>query len=356
YAFKGVFGYYKGYFSIFQPEGVEALAVGRRGDWYKIKLSKTQTAWANKNSVEKLPSGILPPHSYLSSIRFHNLDNKLIVEFPLKGKHPFRIIEENRRSIKIQLFGVTSDTDWIRYDFSDSIIELATWFQPEEELYEFHLQLTQDIWGYDTYYKGNTFYFQINKPPVNLRTLRGKTIIIDPGHSGDPGAIGPTGYTEAEANLGIALALKEKFTSKGALVVMTREDTSHVDLYTRPEIAYINNADLFISIHNNALPDGVNPFVNNGSSTYYYHPNSLNLARFVQKELTNATKLGDYGLYHGNLAVNRPTQYPAILVECAFMIIPEQEAMLKTKKFRNKAANAIVKGTENFLKRFNDGK
>jgi len=60
----------------------------------------------------------------------------------------------------------------------------------------------------------------------------------------------------------------------------------------------------------------------------------------------------DFGLYHGNLAVNRPTQYPAILVECAFMIIPEQEALLQTEDYRRKIAHAIARGVEVFLKEY----
>jgi N-acetylmuramoyl-L-alanine amidase len=349
------YGPRRGYLSIFQPEGVEVLAVGAEGEWYKIKLSKSQVGWVKEASVERLPKGILPPNSYLSLIRTYGDDDKLVVKFPLSGKHPFRIIEDDKRTVRIQLFGVTSNTDWIRYDFTDKLIRLATWSQPEEGLYELKLELTQDIWGYDSYYKGNTFYFQLNKPPSHVRKLKGKTIVVDPGHSKDPGAIGPTGYTEAEANLAIALALRKELQSKGANVVMTREDNSHVELYDRPMIAKLNDADLFVSIHNNAVPDGVNPFTNNGTSSYYYHPHSIDLARYIHTEMLKATGLPDHGLYHGNLAVNRPTQYPAVLVECAFMMIPQQEAMLKTDKFRKKVAKAILKGISNFLKEYNNG-
>jgi N-acetylmuramoyl-L-alanine amidase len=344
----------RGYFSIFQPEGVQALAVGAEGDWYKLRLSRTQSAWAHRNSVEKLQAGILPPRSKLKVIRTYGDADKLVVEFPLSGKHPFRVFEDDRRTIRVQLFGVTSDTDWIRYDFSDGLIDLASWSQPEEGLYELKLLLTEDIWGYDSYYRGNTFYFVLNKPPIDIDHLAGKTIVIDPGHSSDPGAIGPTGYTEAQANLAIALTLREMLLRKGVKVVMTRSDDSHVELYDRPAIALLNDADLFVSIHNNALPDGVNPFVNNGTSSYYYHPHSINLARAIHAEMLKETGLSDYGLYHGNLAVNRPTQYPAVLVECAFIILPEREAMLKTSEFRKKAARGIVKGIESFLKEFKD--
>jgi len=345
----------KGYLSIFQPEGVEATVVSAEGDWYRLRLSQTQFGWVARQSVEELPKGVMPPRSYLSSIRTHSAADHVLVEFPLNGKHPFRIIEDDRRTIRIQLFGVTSNTDWIRYDFSDSLIDLAAWSQPEPDLYELKLALTRDIWGYDSYYSGSTFWFRLNRAPADVGRIRGKTIVIDPGHSRDPGAIGPTGYTEAEANLELARVLKKELRRRGAKVVMTRQDDRHVPLYDRPGVARANDADLFVSIHNNALPDGVNPFTNNGSSTYYYHLHSMDLARSIQKSLLEATGLNDYGLYHGNLAVNRPTQYPAVLVECAFIILPEQEAMLKTEKFRKRVAEGIVEGFEHFLKEYDRG-
>ena len=345
----------KGYFSIFQPEGVEALVVGAEGDWYIARLSASNYAWIYNQSVEKLPAGLMPPSSYLTTVRTYAAEDRTLVEFALSGKHPFRIIEDDSRTLRVQLFGVTSDTDWIRYDTRDSLIKIATWSQVEQDLYELKIELYNDIWGYDTYYKGNTFYLQLNKAPEETWRLKGKTIVVDPGHSSDPGAIGPTGYLEAEANLGIALVLRDILKAAGARVVMTRDDNSDVALYERPVIAKAADADLFVSVHNNALPDGVNPFENYGVSTYYYHPHSIELARAVQRELKKATGLPDYGLYHGNLAVNRPTQYPAILVECTFMMIPEQEARLKTYKFREKTARAIARGIEDFLKEYDRG-
>jgi len=343
-----------GYFSIYQPQGVEALVVGQDADWYRLKLSHSQYAWAHTGSVVPLPEGVLPAASRLPAIRLHSFEDHVLVEFPLAGKHPYRIYEDNRRVLRVQLFGVTTNTDWIRYVSNESLVELATWSQPEDGLYELKLTLGRDLWGYDTYHEGNTFYLKLNKPPERTKYLWGKTIVIDPGHSSDAGAIGPTGLTEAEANLGIALALRRELEKQHATVVMTRDDMSHVALYERPTIAKLTDADLFVSVHNNALPDGVNPFSNHGVSTYYYHPHSIDLARSIQSELLIATGMPDFGLYHGNLAVNRPTQYPAVLVECAFMMIPEQEALLKTSRFQNKVARAIAKGIESFLRQYDE--
>jgi N-acetylmuramoyl-L-alanine amidase len=182
---------------------------------------------------------------------------------------------------------------------------------------------------------------------LQLSKLR---IVVDPGHSPDNGSVGPTGLKEKDANLTIAKQLRRELEHRGAEVVMTRDDDSPLPLYDRPKIAKKARANLFISIHNNALPDGANPFINNGVSVHYYHPHSGALAHSVQKSLVGTLGLSDFGWYYGNLAVARPTQYPAILVESAFMIIPEQEALLKTEAFQKKIANAIVAGIEDFLK------
>nr|MBN2277986.1 N-acetylmuramoyl-L-alanine amidase [candidate division Zixibacteria bacterium] len=342
----------QGYLAIFQPKGVKAMAVGREGDWVKLKLSETQFGWVNINSIKFLKKGLPSPKSLLKSIRAFAGKDCLTVEMPLSERHPFRVEETDDHHLVISLYGVASDTDWIRYDFRDKDLELVTWSQEEPGLYNLKFAFRKAVWGYDIYYDGNTLKLNINKPPQDIDRLKDKIIVIDPGHSLDPGAIGPTGLTEATANLNIALALKKELVKRGARVVMTREDMSDLPLSMRPEIAVAYDADLFISIHNNALPDGVNPLVNHGVSTYYYHPHSIGLARCIQKELIRESKLEDYGLYHGNLAVNRPTQYPAVLVECAFIILPEHEAMLRSTKFQNRLARAIRKGIEKFLEEY----
>ncbi|MCM2272927.1 MAG: N-acetylmuramoyl-L-alanine amidase, partial [candidate division Zixibacteria bacterium] len=349
-------GVMAGYLATYQPRGVDLLVVGTEADWYKVKLSENQYGWVNSAQVERLPKGVMPPRSEIRSVRHFSYPDSVVFQFPVIGMHPFRCFEDDRRKLRLQLFGVLSNTDWIRYDMRDSLIDYGSWEQPERDLYEFTLNLRQDIWGYDCYYNKGNFCLKIIRAPKDLSTLKGKRIVVDPGHSNDPGSIGPSGYTEAEANLAIALEVRDALVAHGATVIMTRPDMRHVALADRPVIARASDCDIFVSIHNNALPDGVNPFGEFGTASFYYHPHSIDLAKAIHTEMLKETGLPDYGVYHGNLAVIRPTSYPSVLVECAFMMLPEQEALIKTVKFRKQVAKAVTAGLERFCKEFGHGR
>ncbi len=341
----------KGYLCIHQPAGIRAEVAGKAGPWLKLKLSNYQYGWVPDTALTFLSPGSRVPHSYVRKIQTVSSDDRVSVRIDTQGRHPFRVLENTEeRSLTVYVFGAEADTDWIRYDTLDRLIDHIVWFQDEPGLFGVKIYLNSDrIWGYDAYYDRNELHFDIIKIPEEAWRFSQYRFVIDPGHSPDPGAIGPTGLTEAMANLNIARRLARALRHKGAEVILTRDDDSPLPLYDRPKIAVREKADIFISIHNNALPVGTNPFINNGVSTYYYHPHSEPLARAVQKSLAKHTGLNDFGLYYGNLAVNRPTQYPAILVECTFIIIPEQEALLKTKWYPERVARAVVEGIEDFL-------
>ncbi len=99
--------------------------------------------------------------------------------------------------------------------------------------------------------------------------LSGKIIALDPGHGGpDGGASSKEGLVEKEVNLAITLNLRDYLQQAGALVVMTREDDRDLadpstkgyskrkteDLLNRAQFISQQKADMFISIHMNAIP------------------------------------------------------------------------------------------------------
>jgi len=342
-----------GYLLLYQPPGIRAVATGKIGEWVRLKLAEGENAWVREDSIKYLPLGTPIPKSFLAAMRTQTEDKKTQLRIFLQEKLPFRVEQQlNPSALFLTIYGVTSNTDWIRYDYKDKVIREIQWAQPKEGAYQLKLYLNLgQQWGYDVFYEGSALILEIKDQPKLKRKLQDLKIALDPGHCPDPGAVGPTGLEEKVVNLEIAKKLKKILEKNGAEVIMTRSGMDSVALYDRPKIAIEENCDILISVHNNALPDGINPFYNNGTSTYYYHPQAFALAKEIQKELVEKLKLPDYGIYYGNLVLTRPSQLLSVLVECAFMMIPEQEELLRTEKFQKKCAQAICDGILNFVEK-----
>jgi N-acetylmuramoyl-L-alanine amidase len=184
--------------------------------------------------------------------------------------------------------------------------------------------------------------------------LKGKKILIDPGHGGpDPGAIGPSKTYEKHNTLEIAQYLRDILTEAGATVIMTRESdispapeySINADLQARVEIANREKPDLFISIHNDSF---TNPAAC-GTSTFYSLNNpksaeSKKLAEAVQNSVYRALNTNNRGVKQENFYVLRKTLMPAVLVEVAFISNSLEEARLQNPIFRKNAATAIFHG------------
>ncbi len=173
-------------------------------------------------------------------------------------------------------------------------------------------------------------------------------ICIDPGHGGkDPGAVGPTGLTEKEVNLDIALRLRDKLTGAGYRVVMTRTTDVYRSLDERAQFANSSRANIFVSVHNNAfsLPTP------NGTETYYstYSPaQSKNLATDVHNAVLSQINTTNRGVKTANFYVLKNTYMVSCLLEGVFISNPTEEAKLKDAGFRDKIATGIFNGIKKF--------
>ena len=333
----------------FFPAGTRAQVTGRVNSDLRIALSSTSTAWVAAAEAREVPAADLSP-AVVGSVWMRPLADRTVVRIPLASRRPFQVIE-GERQITLVLYGAVSDINWTRYGADDDLVRAASWTQASADQVEIRFDLSRDVWGFRTRWQGSDLLLEIRRPPPidAAAPLRGRTIVVDPGHP-PAGATGTSGMTEAEANLGVAQVLRAFLEREGARVLLTRSDTRPVDLWPRIQFADTVDADVLLSIHNNALPDGVNPFLSNGSSVFYNHPRAIPLARAIQRRLVARFGTRDLGVARGDLALVRPTWMPAVLTEGLFMMVPEQEAALRSEQGRREYALAVLEGVREFLR------
>lgn len=331
----------------FWPAGTRAAAAGRVNGDLRLRLAPGLFAWVPAADVHPVPGPA--PRAIVGSVTLTPLADRATLRIPLSDRAPFQIVERERE-LEITIFGASGDVNWIRYGQDDPLVSRMAWTQLPEGV-RLTVLLSRPVWGFRSRWDRGDLLLELRRPPTidERNPLAGLLIAVDPGHP-PAGASGPTGLSEAEANLGVALRLRELLLDAGARVLMTRTSDSAVDLGARPRLAETAGADLLVSIHNNALPDGVNPFPNNGTSVFYNHPRSIPLAAAVQRALVSQLGLRDLGIGRGDLALVRPTWMPAILTEGLFMMVPEQEAALRSEEGRLRYARGVFQGLRSFLR------
>lgn len=189
-----------------------------------------------------------------------------------------------------------------------------------------------------------------------------KVIFLDPGHGGtDPGAT-YYGVMEKTINLQVSEKIQRNLQQAGYSVIMARTGDTSIDYKTeRSKIANGTNADIFVSVHHNAMPG--NTYVN-GIETYYYEadpnfPSKINaamhndptrikesaaLAAAIQSELIQETGAYDRGVRRDTFAVLRETAIPAVLLELGYMSNPTENYKLTTDSYQEKLAKGVSDG------------
>lgn len=235
---------------------------------------------------------------------------------------------------------------------------------------------------------------------VTAGDIQIRKVVIDAGHGGvDPGVIGKQ---LKEKNVVLDIALKA-----GAFIneahpdvetIYTRDADVFVELTERTNIANRNNADFFISIHANSVPNRRNTSIS-GFETYIlgmdqsdrnmevakrenavisyekdyatkyegYDPNSpesfiifslmqnsyfdqsLMFASMVQDEMEKGSPVKkNRGIKQQPLLVIWRTAMPSVLIEVGFLSNPDEEELLKKEKTRESIAKCIATAFSNY--------
>ena len=195
--------------------------------------------------------------------------------------------------------------------------------------------------------------------PPYAKFLKGVKICLDPGHGGDAAKRafkrGPTGVREAEVNLRVAKYLRELLTRCGAEVMLTREDDVDSSLTQRANVANTWGADLFLSLHHNAI--GNKPQVNHTTVWYHkdvdYRPSNIDLARYICQglydslalpDITDVPLKSDQLMYESGFGILRAAQVTAALSETSFFTNPEEEQRLRTPEYNLREAYGLFLG------------
>ncbi len=331
-----------------RDENVTVSVRAAPGAALRLRLVPGLDVWVPAADAHPVPLATQP--AVVGSLTLTPREDRAVLRIPVSDRVPFQVTE-TERTLAVTLYGTVGDVNWIRYGSPDPLVRAIAWAQGGDRSVTLTVTLGEPVWGFRTRWDRGDLLLEIRRPPAidPGSPLRDRLIVVDPGHP-PIGATGPTGLREAEANLGIGLALRDMLQAAGARVIMTRVSDSAVELYPRTKLADTANAELLISIHNNALPDGVNPFTNNGTSVFYNHPRSIPLAMAVDRALVARLGVRDLGVGRGDLALVRPTWMPAILSEGLFMMLPDQEAALRSPEGQRLYAEGVFEGIRQFLR------
>ncbi len=230
------------------------------------------------------------------------------------------------------------------------------------------------------------------------------TLVIDAGHGGhDTGAMGAK---SKESNINLNVALKfGKYVENNmpeVKVIYTRKTDVFIPLQKRANIANKNNADLFISVHTNALPGGkiargfesytlgmhrakdnldvamrensviskeqgyketYKGFDPNSSESYIMFEfiqgknmeKSVELAREIQNRVCADADRPNKGVHQAGFLVLRETSMPSCLLELGFITTPDEEELLNNEERLDKIAEAIYTGFRRYKEKYADG-
>lgn len=317
-------------------------------DDYKVQLSQAHFAYLPKASFKR-DSAIRPyPFNLTGSWKVYGDSAYDYVNLSLTEKLPYRSVQQiNPSRLVVDVFGATSNTNWINQLQTVQEIKNVWYEQMEDDVFRVFIELKhQQHWGYFIAYQNNTLQIRIKRQPASLK-LKDLKIAIDAGHGGsNAGASGlKSKVLEKEYTLKIANELEAYLKDKGTQVYMTRTHDTDLSMVDRTLMLRQQAPDLLISIHlNSSGNDTVR-----GVSTYYRYIGFRPLSQAILSRMLELglNEFGNVGSF--NFSLSGPTEYPNCLVEVAFLSNAGDEKKILDPKFQRQVAEKIGKGIEDWL-------
>jgi N-acetylmuramoyl-L-alanine amidase len=318
-------------------------------DNYKVQLSQFHTAWLPK--VNFKTDSLLQVQPYYLSDRWKVYGDEKYdyVSIVLDERLPYRSIQQiNPSRIVVDIFGATSNTNWITQLSSTKEIKNTWYEQTEDDVIRVFIELNHEQhWGYSIYYEEKKLIIRIKQQPSVLELEKLK-VAVDAGHGGEN--IGTGGATchciEKRYTLLFAKELEKALLEEKATVFMTREKDTTLSMAERVTMLKEQQPDILISIHLNSSDEDTVQ----GTSTFYRYIGFRPLTQFVLKRMQELG-LKEYGnVGNFNFGLNGPTDYPNCLVEVAFLSNKQDEKRILDPKFHKEVAEKIVAGIKDWLK------
>ena len=316
---------------------------------YKVQLSKDHFAYLLKSNFKKDATIKIQSYYLTASILATGDDKNDYISIALDEKLPYRSIQQiNPSRIVVDIFGATSNTNWVTQRASATEVKNVYYEQIEDDVFRVIIELkNEQHWGYSIYYQDKKLMVKIKRQPRDLDIDKMK-IAVDAGHGGsNNGTISKTtNIPEKNYTLLIAKELQRELQDENATVFMTREKDTTLSIPERIDMIKAEDPDFLISIHlNSSAKDSVN-----GVSTYYRYIGFKPLTQLILNRMLELglNEFGNVGSF--NFALSGPTDYPNCLVEVAFLSNKEDENKILDPEFHKAVAKKIVEGIKDWLK------
>ena len=328
---------------------VVVMVVDSTKDDYKVKLSKNHFAYLSKENFKTDSTIKIQPYYLTNNWKVYGDDKYDYIIITLDEQLPYRSIQQIGPSkIVVDIFGATSNTNWITQLSTTKEIKNTFYEQQEDDVFRVIIELNHEQhWGYSIYYEEKKLVIRIKQQPPLLQLEKLK-VAVDAGHGGENGGAGGVTSRIAEKNYTLLFAkeLEKALIAEKATVFMTREKDTTLSMVERITMLKEQQPDFLISIHLNSSDyDTVQ-----GVSTYYRYIGFRPLTKFV---LIRMQELGlqEYGNVGGfNFSLSGPTNYPNCLVEVAFLSNKEDEKRILYPGFHTAVARKIVEGIKDWLR------